>query len=148
MTDQYLIFVLAGTLFGIRLDGAVEIVPWRQARKVPCAYSYVEGILDYRGTIYPVFDLAPVLGLKAPGSIGFAAAEPSGGPRESIIFLRTGKEPLGISADRVVKMTRVDELLPPPKESAVNVQYVKGLVYDEGREIAILDFERLLFHGR
>lgn len=149
MTDQYLIFLLGGSLFGVRLDGAVEIVPWRQARKVPRAYSYVEGILDYRGTIYPVFDLAPALGLKdAPGSIGFTAAEPRRGPRESIIFLRAGSVPLGISADRVVKMMRVDEVLPPPNESVVNAQYVRGLAYDEGQEIVILDFERLLFHGR
>jgi purine-binding chemotaxis protein CheW len=149
MTDQYLIFLLGGMLFGVRLDGAVEIVPWRQARKVPRAYSYVEGILDYRGTIYPIFDPAPALELRAaPGSIGFTAEEHRRGPRESIIFLRAGDAPFGISVDKVVKMMRVDEVLPPPDESVVKSHYVKGLAYDEGQEIVILDFERLLFHGR
>ena len=148
MTDGYLVFALAGKQFGVRLDGAVEIVPWRQSRSVPLSYSYVEGLLDYRGTIYPVFNVAAVLGLRAAGPIGFTADAPPEERPQSIILLRTKESPFGIAVGAVVKMTRFDEIQPPPKDCVVKSEFVNGLAYDQGQETVILDFERLLFHGR
>ena len=47
---QLSIFLLSGRLFGARLSGAIEIVPWRRSRPVPQSYFYVEGLIDYRGS--------------------------------------------------------------------------------------------------
>ena len=79
MTGSYLVFLLGGKLFGARLSGAVEILPWRLSRAVPLSYSYVEGLLDYRGTIYPVFNLAQRLGMSRQDPIGSGGrTRPSG----------------------------------------------------------------------
>lgn len=150
MTGGYLLFLLSGRAFGARLAGAVEIVPWRRSRRVPMAYSYVEGLMDYRGTVYPIFNLARRLGLKAPGPIGFTAEEeeePSP-TRQSIILLEVKGNPFGIAVDSVVKMTRSDELAPAPAQvQGIDAVYIQGLAYLDGQEVIILDFERLLFHG-
>jgi chemotaxis signal transduction protein len=149
MTGGYLVFHLMERLFGVKLAGALEIMPWRQGRRVPLAYSYVEGLIDYRRTIYPVFNLAQRLALKGRGPIGFTADEtPSPLSGRSIVLLEESKRPFGISVDRIVKMTNIQELTPaPPEARDPDASLIKGLAYENNQEIVILDFERLFFHG-
>jgi purine-binding chemotaxis protein CheW len=149
MTSSYLIFLLSGRLFGVRLIGAIEILPWRRSRPVPLSYSYVEGLIDYRGTIYPVFNLTQRLGVSKPEPIGFIAE-----PKErttagqSIILLEENGVPFGIIVDSVAKMTKLEEPASvPAKTTGIDPHYVKGTVYDDDQEIMILDFERLLHAG-
>jgi chemotaxis signal transduction protein len=82
MTSSYLVFLLSGKLFGVRLIGALEILPWRRSRVVPLSYDHVEGLIDYRGTIYPVFNLGRQLGVSKTGPIGFTAPGGICGGRE------------------------------------------------------------------
>jgi purine-binding chemotaxis protein CheW len=148
MTSSYLLFALAEQLFAVQLVGAIEILPWRESRRVPLAYSYVEGLLDYRGTIYPVYNLAERLGIGKPGPIGFTAEDKKRvGEGKSIILLEEKKQPFGIVVDRVVKMTRLEEqAAAPEKGQKVDPRYIKGFVTDEDHKVWVLDFERL-FHA-
>lgn len=149
MTTNYLVFLLSGRLFGVKLDGAVEILPWRPSRRVPQAYSYVEGVLDYRGVVYPVFNVAQQLGMVKPGPIGFTADEPpanKGG--QSIILLEVNNNPFGIVVDAVVKMAPLTSpAAGTAKLQGVDPKFVSGLAYEDDREIMILDGERLLHAG-
>lgn len=148
MSSSYLLFLLSGRFFGVKLEGALEILPWRQGRQVPLAYSYVEGLIEYRGKIYPVFNLAQRLGLKPQEAIGFAATGPRPQTPQSIILLEERNIPFGITVDEILKMTRIDEITPAsPQGEEGGDRYIRGLVYDENREIILLDFERLFFHG-
>ncbi len=149
MMQNFLLFRVGERIFGVRLQGAVEIVPWLQPRQVPLSYSYVEGVRDYRGTIYPIFNLAQLLGLSRPGPIGFTAPD-GGGERtdSSIILLREGDSPFGITVDTVVKMAKLDDA---PDEKidvkGIDKQLVKGIRYEDDQEIILLSFERLFYAG-
>ena len=150
MTSSYLIYLLSGRLFGVQLTGAIEILPWRRSRAVPLSYSYVEGLIDYRGTLYPVFNLAQRLGMSKPGPIGFIAEEkdrPETG--RSIILLEEESFPFGIVVDSVVKMTKLEDPDKAPEQTREEIEpkYLKGLVLEDDQEIIILDFERLLHAG-
>jgi chemotaxis signal transduction protein len=149
MMSSYLLFRLAERLFGVRLQGAIEILPWRPPRRVPLAYSYVEGILDYRGAIYPVFNLAQVLGMSKPGPIGFAASEaPDARKEQSIILLQEGDHPFGITVDSVVKMALFADAGEKASEiKGINTNVVKGVRYDDDQEVILLSFERLFHAG-
>jgi purine-binding chemotaxis protein CheW len=148
MTSAYLVFLLGGKLFGARLTGAIEILPWRRTRPVPRSYSYVEGLLDYRGTVYPVFDLAQRIGLRKPGPIGFLVGDQDRSKTgQSIILLEENGVPFGIIADSVVKTARLEGPAPAVKTPDIDPTFVKGLVFDDDQEITILDFERLLHAG-
>jgi purine-binding chemotaxis protein CheW len=149
MTSSYLIFLLSGRLFGALLSGAIEILPWRRSRPVPLSYSYVEGLIDYRGSVYPVFNLAQRLGMSKPGPIGFTAEEKDGlGTNRSIILLEENGVPFGIIVDSVVKMAKLeDPTMVPEKSQEIETKYVKGIVIDDEQDIVILDFERLLHAG-
>jgi purine-binding chemotaxis protein CheW len=147
MISSYLIFHLAGRLFGVKLLGAIEILPWRGSRSVPLSYSYVEGLIDYRGTIYPVFNLAQQLGLSRLGPIGFTAEKKQKVEGQNIILLEEKKAPFGIIVDGVAKMTKLEDAsLAPGKAQGIDPTYVKGIAYEDDQEIMILDFERL-FHA-
>ncbi len=146
MTSSYLVFFLSGKLFGVRLVGALEILPWRRSRAVPLSHAHVEGLIDYRGIVYPVYNLERRLGMSKTGPIGFTAAEqkrPTTG--RSIILLEDNHVPFGIIVDTVVKMAKLED---PPAVSAktpgVNSEYVKGTVFDDDQEIIILNCERLI----
>jgi chemotaxis signal transduction protein len=148
MTSGYLVFLLGGKLFGVRLIGAVEILPWRRSRTVPLSYSYVEGLLDYRGAVYPVFNLSQRLGMSRQGPIGFLAGEndsPQTG--RSIILLEEKGVPFGIIADSVVKTARFEEPAAAADPPDIDPKFVQGMVLDDDQEITILDFERLLHAG-
>ncbi len=149
MTSSYLVFHLAGKLFGVRLIGALEILPWRRSRVVPLSHAHVEGLIDYRGIVYPVFNLERRLGMSKTGPIGFTAAEqkrPATG--QSIILLEDNNVPFGIIVDTVVKMAKLEDPLAASSTTpGVNAEYVKGTVFDDDQEIIILNCERLIHAG-
>lgn len=147
MTSSYLLFLLSQRLFGVKLVGAIEILPWRLSRPVPLSYSYVEGVLDYRGTLYPVYNLAQRLGMSKPGTIRYTAEQKDSPANRSIILLEDNNKPFGIVVDSVVKMTKLEEqAVSPDKIRGIDPKFVKGFVYEEDHEAMILDFERL-FHA-
>jgi chemotaxis signal transduction protein len=151
MTNNYLLFRVAERLLGVKLQGAIEILPWRRSRPVPLAYSYIEGIMEYRGAIYPVFHLAQVLGLSRTGPIGFTAHAPADDELrkgQSIILLEEGGKPFGITVDSVVKMVRLDDPKSLPAESkGIDMKLVKGIQFVDDQEITLLNFERLFHAG-
>ncbi len=149
MMQNFLVFRVGDRVFGVRLQGAVEIVPWQRPRQVPLSYSYVEGVKDYRGTIYPIFSLTQLLGLSRSGPIGFTAPEEEPGKNgRSIILLREGDRPFGITVDAVVKMAKLDDA-PDEKIDAkgIDTKLVKAVRYEEDQEISLLSCERLFYAG-
>jgi len=150
MTSNYLLFRIAERLFGVKLQGAIEIMGWRRARPVPLAYSYIEGVMDYRGTLYPVFHLAQLLDVSRPSPIGFTAPPGDEQPKgQSIILLQEGDRPFGITVDSVVKMAKLEDPTEPPAEiKGVDPKLVKGVrTDDDDQEIILLNFERLFHAG-
>jgi len=149
MTSSYLVFSLSGKFFGVRLTGALEILPWRRSRVVPLSYDHVEGLIDYRGTIYPVFNLERRLGMTRTGPIGFTAREKEHTTTDqSIILLEDNNIHFGIIVDSVAKMANLEEpLAVPAKTPGIDPRYVKGTVFENDQEITILDFERLIHAG-
>jgi len=149
MTSSYLLFLLSERIFGVKLLGAIEILPWRRSRHVPLSYSYVEGLIDYRGTVYPIFNIGQRLGLSRPGPIGFTPeASDQADKKQSIILLEEKQVTFGIIVDSVVKMTKLeDPSLSPVKAQGLDAKYIRGMAYDDEQEIMILDFERLLHAG-
>jgi chemotaxis signal transduction protein len=149
MMSNYLLFRIAERLFGVKLQGAIEILPWRRSRPVPLAYSYVEGILEDRGAIYPVISLAQLLGLSRPGPIGFRAADGEQAPAGySIILLQEGDRRFGITVEKVVKIARLEDPTEPPAEiKGINPKLVKGIHLEDDQETILLSFERLYYAG-
>jgi chemotaxis signal transduction protein len=149
MKNNYLLFRLGERLFGVKMIGALEILPWRRSRPVPLSYSYVEGVMEYRATIFPVFHLSLLLGLSNPGPIGFTAApHPEKAEGRSIILLQERNRPFGVTVDGVMKMAPLED--PEgraPDIRGINPQVLAGVRYEDDQEIILLSFERLFHAG-
>lgn len=88
--ERLLLFRLGGRIYGTSLETVREIVPWRQATRLPGAPSYVAGLINLRGTIITVADLGVRLGL-----------EPEARNDSSIVLVQVDAKTVGFIVDEV-----------------------------------------------
>jgi purine-binding chemotaxis protein CheW len=88
-TLRLLLFAVAGTVYGCDIGAVREIVPLRRATRLPGAPSHVRGLINLRGAIVTVIDLAVRL---AGGST------PDEG---SVVLAEFGNKNVGIAVDEV-----------------------------------------------
>jgi len=84
MTD-YVTFMVAGQLFGLPIEHVQDVFAVASITRVPLASSEIAGILNLRGRIVTVIDLAVRLQLQASGpAIGRLPSElwPAANPSE------------------------------------------------------------------
>jgi len=85
-----LLFVVAGRLYGCEIETVREILPVRRCTRLPGAPPFVCGLINLRGTVVTVMDLA----LRLGGGQG-AAAE------GSIVVVDLGARVAGMAVDEV-----------------------------------------------
>jgi len=107
---QYLTLGLDGETFGIGIRNVREILDMRPISKVPHAPDFLLGMIDVRGTSFPIVDLRIKLDLPA-----VPATEAT---RIIILDVPMNDRFVGVGfvADRVFEVTGIDEskIEPPP----------------------------------
>jgi purine-binding chemotaxis protein CheW len=115
---EILIFELAGQRYGIPLRSVREVVRAVAITPLPTAPAVVEGLINVRGTLAPVFDLRARFGLP-PKSL-----EPS----DHFIIAWTRSRLVALRADRVEWMADVgDDQLEDPETLVRHADYVQGV---------------------
>ncbi len=101
-TAQYLTLGLDQELFGIDIRNVREILDMRPISKLPHAPPFLVGMIDVRGTGYPIVDLRTKLGLPR--------IDPTTTTRIIILDVPIGGRTIGIGfiADRVFEVTGLD----------------------------------------
>jgi purine-binding chemotaxis protein CheW len=138
---QYLGFSLAGETYAIELLRIREIIEHVPITRVPGMPSSVLGVINLRGRVVPVVDLAVRMGL-GPRPITrwtcFVIVEAvMDGERTS----------LGLLADSVSEVLDLapDDVEPPPAfGTRTPVDYLRGMGWREQRFILLLDLDRML----
>ena len=93
-----LLFNAAGRVYGCDIESVREIIPYRRATRLPGAPTYVQGLINLRGTLVTVLDLGRRLD---------ASREPV---REgSIILAEHGARVVGIAVDEVMDVQAITE---------------------------------------
>ena len=64
-TQRFVVFRVGEELYGLEISGVREIDRLRPVTRVPQSLSFVEGVVNLRGTIIPVIDLARRFGREA-----------------------------------------------------------------------------------
>jgi len=62
---QLVIFKIAGEEFGVDINEVKEIIRWEEVTRIPNTESYIKGVINLRGSIVVVNDLAMKLGLPS-----------------------------------------------------------------------------------
>jgi purine-binding chemotaxis protein CheW len=129
-----LLFRVGSTVYGCDIDAVREILPYRRATRLPGAPTFVQGLVNIRGTIVTVIDLGVRL-------------EPS---REaivegSIIMAEHGARLLGVVVEEVMDvrvLSREDGALPANDADAV----VRGVGHADDTVVVLLDVHTLIKH--
>lgn len=136
MTLELITFELAGQLFGLDIMAVREIRAWTPATPLPQVPPHIVGVVNLRGTVLPVIDLAARLGWDKTETT----------PRHAIIVVHLQGKVMGLIVDSVSDIITLagDQLQQAP--GAANdqlVPFLQGLAALDDRMVMVLDLDRL-----
>jgi purine-binding chemotaxis protein CheW len=139
--EQYLTFVIAGEEYALSLLKVKEIIEYDTVTAVPKTPEWVRGVINLRGNVVPVIDLA--VKLRLPASVA--------GKLTCIVITEVDCEGeatiMGVMADSV---SQVIDLNPneieesPAFGTRVKVDYLLGMARSGKKFCLILDTEKVL----
>jgi purine-binding chemotaxis protein CheW len=138
---QYLTFMLSGETFAIGILGIKEIIEYAGLTSVPMMPACVRGVINLRGQVVPVLDLAARFG-RDPSEIG---------KRTCIIIVETEHEGVhqvvGLMVDAVNAVIEIaaSDIEPPPSFGArVRTDFISGMGKVNGKFVIVLAIEQVL----
>lgn len=134
---ELITFAIGKQDFCIDVMSVREIRGWTPTTMLPHSQPFVRGVINLRGAVLPIVDLAVRL--------GFPPAETMA--RHVIIVVQVGSQFVGLLVDAVsdIIATSEDEILPPPDvASDMAKRFVCGLIAREGRMVSILSLENVM----
>ena len=139
--DQFLTFFLAGEEYAISVLKVTEIIEAGAMTKVPGAPSWIRGVINLRGAVVPVVDLAVKFGLPQTMIT----------TRTCTVVVEIAHEEerliLGVMADSVHQVLDIPpaDIQPPPTFGPkVRVDCILGMGNGGGKFVVILDIDRIL----
>ncbi len=136
MARQLITFRLGEQSFGLDIMAIREIRAWSPATRLPHVPTYVAGVVNLRGTVLPVIDLA--------ARLGWGAADPT--DRHVIIVVQIGNQLRGLIVDAVsdIVTAQDEDMQPAPATGADDVvPYLEGLLAMDDRMVMVLDLPGL-----
>jgi len=133
---ELIAFTLGDQEFCIEVVSVREIRSWTPATMLPHAPDHVRGVINLRGAVLPVMDLALRLGL--------APAEPSQG--SVIIVTQIGSQIVGLLVDLVSDIFTIsaEEIHPAPDVSkTMDREQIRGMIPMDDRMICFLQLNAL-----
>ena len=134
---ELIAFAVGKQEFCIDVMSVREIRGWTPATVLPHSQSFVRGVINLRGAVLPIVDLA--------SRLGFESTEAS--DRNVIIVADIGVQVVGLLVDAVSDiLTITDDMIQPTPDVASETAktFVRGLIPMEGRMISLIGLERVL----
>lgn len=139
--QQYLTFMIAGEEYAMALLKVKEIIEYGTVTVVPKTPAWIRGVINLRGSVVPVVDLAVKFRLAAsvPGKLTCIVITEVECEGEAAV--------MGVMADsvRAVITLKPDEIEPPPTfGTRVKVDYLLGMARSGKKFSLILDTDKVL----
>ena len=138
---QFLTFLLNGEPFAISILVIKEIIEFGNLTGVPLMPDFIRGVLNLRGQVVPVIDLAA----------RFGRAQTQTERRTCIVIIEMDndgeKQDVGVIVDSVSEVMDIgaDMIQPPPAFGAkIRADFIAGMVEINERFIIILNVDRVL----
>jgi purine-binding chemotaxis protein CheW len=132
---RLVVFRLGDRSYAIELDAVREILRPRATTRLPGAPAAVLGLVNVRGRIVTVVDLATALGLRAAPAPG------------AVMLVEHGPKLVGAAVDEVLEVQRApDPGAEPAGPAAAAAGTVHALETHEGEVVVVLDIHDLLSH--
>ncbi len=130
--EQLVLFSLGSEEYAISITQVKEIIQYKGATKIPSTPEYMEGVINLRGKVIPVIDLALRLDLAT------AKAD----DKRALIIETTGRE-IGLMVDEVTEVIKIQDSAIEPAPTGTGSGYIRGIGKDENRLLILLDVDKL-----
>jgi len=139
--EQYLTFFIRGEEYAVGILRVKEIIEYETVTRVPAVPPHVRGVINLRGAVLPVVDLAAK----------FGSPETDVTRTTCIVIVETQLRDeivvAGVMTDAVSEVVDLgaDQIEPPPPfGTGVRVDFLIGMGKLDGRLVLILDIDRVL----
>jgi len=148
-TAQYLTFMLGGEVFALGILNIKEIIEFGSLTKVPMMPAFIRGVINLRGRVVPVVDLAARFGrgvtqVAKRTSIVIIEVSSIVGTEEGDI---TEHQDIGVMVDAVNEVVDIDaeQIEPAPSFGArIRTEFISGMARREGGFTIVLDVNHVL----
>lgn len=134
---QIVVFKLMEHEFGMDITKVLEILNYEEVRPVPNVLDYVEGIINVRGTVYPIFNLRKRLNMELTQEMS----------ETKFILLNLDDVRVGFLVDNVSEILTVDEEQVEKAPQMIDKNKTNTIDYiikQEGRMVIVLNVESLI----
>lgn len=138
---QYLTFLLGGEMFAVGILNIKEIIEYGSVTEIPMVPPFIRGVINLRGAVVPVIDLASRFGGKR--------SEIS--RRTCIVIIELAendeRQDIGVVVDAVSEVLEIPatEIEPPPSFGArIRADFIKGMGKVNGKFVILLEVDKVL----
>ena len=140
-TSQYLTFHAAQATYAMGIGTIREIIEYGSITTIPLMPAFIRGVINLRGAVVPVIDLA--------ARLGFSPAAPS--RRTCIVIVEMGHEDevfeMGLVVDGVSEVLELspNDLEPPPTFGAnIRSDFIQNMARIHGKFVIVMRLEQVL----
>ena len=134
---QVVAFKLRDEEYGVNIFQVQEIRNLVDITRVPFSASYIQGVINLRGSVLPVIDLKKRLGL-----------EPTPYTDDTrIVTVMVGELPVGMLVDAVTEVLTIKTKLVDPKKAVDKTdisKFLSGIGNIDGRLVIMLNLEEIV----
>lgn len=135
--EQLVVFRLGKEEYAVSISQVKGIIHNQGATKIPSAPEYMEGVINLRGKVIPVAELATRFGIEARYETD-----------SRIIIVETAGQEVGIVVDEVTEVISLQQIaIEPAPAMAGSSDYVRGVGKENDRLLILLDLEKLFKRG-
>ena len=140
--QQYLTFTLGDEMFAIGILAIREIIEYGHLTEVPMTPPFIRGVINLRGAVVPVIDMAVRFGRPA-GEVT---------KRTCVVIIEIdngngGANQMGIVVDAVSEVLEIppSDIEPPPQFGArIRTDFISGMGKVDGKFVVMLDVNKVL----
>ncbi len=135
--SELIAFRLGGQEFCVDIMSVRDIRGWTQTTPLPHSPEYVKGVINLRGSVLPVIDLA--------ARLGFKATEPTA--RHVIIVTQVANQSVGLLVEAVSDILTINAntIQPTPDVASELARlFMRGVLAIEGRMISLISLDCVL----
>jgi purine-binding chemotaxis protein CheW len=135
---QLVVFMIGDEEFGVDIIQVREIVRLREITRMPRSPKFIEGVVNLRGQVVSVIDLAKRLEIPSLPK----------GDSSRIVVIEVEQNIVGMIVDSVSEVLRLPseniEDVPPLIETEVPEHYILGVGKLKDRLLVLLDLDKVL----
>jgi purine-binding chemotaxis protein CheW len=137
--QQFVVFSVGKEKFGVDVNQIKQVIPVMETTYIPNSSAFVKGVINLRGDIIPIIDLA--------GKLSLQRVEVDEEKKRIIIVELKDIQNVGMLVDNVTEMIRIDadEISDAPDlVKAVHSDYIQGVAKVNNQLLILLNLNKVL----